>query len=199
MKILVATNNQHKISEIQNTANKLLKHNIIFLSPQSLNINLAPEENGSTLKENAKIKAVAFYDVARLPVLADDSGLEIDALNGLPGVNSARFAEAHNDKANREKVLKLLENESNRNAKFCSVLAFYDGTEIKYYVGTCCGKIINEERGTNGFGYDSIFIPDGYDKTFAEMNDVEKNSISHRYLAVLKFCEKYNTIRHCEP
>ena len=97
MKILVATNNQHKIIEIQNTANTLLKNKVKFVSPSSLNITLEPEENGTTLKENAKIKAVSFNDAALMPVLADDSGLEIEALDGLPGVYSARFYDITRD------------------------------------------------------------------------------------------------------
>jgi len=174
MKILFATNNQHKISEIQEVSNILLGNKIEFISPKSINISLEPEENGGTFFENADIKALAFFTAAQMPVLADDSGLEVLALDNLPGVNSAQFAEQHNDAANRKKLLQSLEHHTNRAARFCSVLAFYDGDMIRHFTGICNGKIIKEERGINGFGYDSIFIPDGYNTTFAEMNAEEK-------------------------
>jgi XTP/dITP diphosphohydrolase len=189
-KILIATNNEHKIGEIKEILNKLSSNLALeFITPLDLNIDIEPEENFDTLEENAKIKAVEFYSISRIPTIADDSGLEIAELNGMPGVYSARFAEAHNDQANRNKVLELLKNIKNREAKFRTVIVFYDGTEIHYFVGECKGIIIDVERGSNGFGYDSIFVPNGFEKTFAEMTQSEKNSISHRNKAVIKFCQ----------
>jgi XTP/dITP diphosphohydrolase len=189
MKILLATNNNHKINEIKETISKLSNQNIEFVYSEMLSSRLEPKEIGKTLEENAFIKASTFFNVTKISTLADDSGLEIEALNGLPGVNSARFADLHNDSANRKKVWELLKDKSNKNARFRSVLAYYDGQEVHYFNGICNGKIIMEERGNNGFGYDSIFIPDGYTQTFAEMNFNKKNSLSHRYLALVEFCK----------
>jgi len=188
MKILVATNNKNKIIEIKQIANKISNSNVEFVSPKDLNINIKPNEIFNTFEKNANLKATEFYKVSNLPTIADDSGLEIIALNNAPGVHSARFAESHNDKANRLKVLELLKNEKNRKARFRTVIAFYDGLKTMYFYGECEGEITDEEYGLNGFGYDSIFIPDGFTKTFAEMNEEEKNSISHRYKAIFSFC-----------
>jgi XTP/dITP diphosphohydrolase len=194
MKLFLATNNNHKINEIKSVINKLTNKNIEFIYPSLLGIQLAPEETGNTLEENAFIKASAFYTATNIPTLADDSGLEIEALDGLPGVNSARFAEPHNDAANRKKVLKLMKDKENKNARFRTTLAYYDGKEKYYFNGICSGVLIDEERGTNGFGYDPIFIPTGYNKTFAEMDAHEKNSLSHRYLAVVEFCKWFKSM-----
>jgi len=191
MKILVATNNQNKICEIIQIAKQILNEKIEFILPKDLNINIEPKEVFNTFEENANLKAVEFYKASNLPTVADDSGLEISVLNNLPGVNSANFAQPHNDKANRGKVLKLLKNEKNRKAKFRTVIAFYDGKETKYFWGKCKGEITVEERGLNGFGYDSIFIPEGFSQTFAEMNIEEKNKISHRYKAFFSFCSYF--------
>ena len=200
MKILVATNNKNKILEINQIANTIFdKHNfdkyniengrnIKFISPQELNIDISPAEIYNTFEKNANLKAIEFYKISNLPTIADDSGLEIEILDNAPGVHSAYFAEVNNDKANRLKVLELLKNEKNRNAKFRTVIAFFDGIKTLYFNGECKGQIIYEERGLNGFGYDSIFIPDGFVKTFAEMSDTEKNTVSHRYKAVWGFC-----------
>lgn len=192
MKIFLATNNKHKITEIKETTTKLLNKKIEFVSPEMLNINLVPDEIGKTFEENSFIKAKIFFDATNIPVLSDDSGLEIEALDYLPGVNSARFADVHNDAANRKKVLELLKNEKNKNARFRSVLTYYNDNKPQHFYGICYGNIIDEERGTNGFGYDQIFIPIGYDKTFAEMTAAEKNSLSHRYLAIVEFCKWLN-------
>ena len=188
MKIFLATNNKHKITEKKETINKLSNKNVEIVYPEMLNINIEPDETGSTFEENSFIKASAFFNATNIPTLADDSGLEIEALNGLPGVNSARFSKPHNDSANIKKVLELLKDKQNKIARFRTALAYYDGNEVYYFNGICNGRIISEERGSNGFGYDPIFIPDGYDKTFAEMSRNEKNSLSHRYLAVVEFC-----------
>ncbi|MPM87149.1 dITP/XTP pyrophosphatase [bioreactor metagenome] len=189
MKILVATNNINKINEIKRIAEATIFNNeLIFVSPNELDIKIKPEEIYNTFEENAKLKAIEFYKISKLPTIADDSGLEIEVLDGAPGVKSARFAEEDNDKANREKVLALMKDQDNRNAQFRTVIAFYDGSDTVFFQGECKGRITFEEKGSNGFGYDPIFIPDGYDTTFAEMSSSEKNSISHRYKAVLSFC-----------
>ena len=194
MQIFLATNNKNKIVEIKETINKLLDKSIEIVYPEMLNIKLNPDETGNTFEENAFIKASIFFNATKIPTLADDSGLEIEALDGLPGINSARFAEAHNDAANRKKVLELMKSEQNKTARFRSVLAFYTGKEMQYFNGIIEGKIIAEERGTNGFGYDPIFVPNGYNKTFAEMSSTAKNSLSHRYLAVVEFCNWFAKI-----
>jgi len=194
--IFLATNNKHKISEIKETINKLSNKNIEFIYSKMLNINLEPNETGSTFEENSFIKASVFFNATGIPTLADDSGLEIESLNGLPGINSARFAEAHNDSANIKKVLDLLKDKQNKNARFRCVLTYYDGKDVYYFNGICNGIIISEERGTNGFGYDPIFIPNGHKNTFAEMNENEKNSLSHRYLAIVEFCKWLKEINY---
>ena len=108
MNILIASNNKHKVKEIKEIVYKNVGNTINFITAKELNININPEETGSTLAENAKIKAIAFYNASKIPVIADDSGLEVEILNGLPGIHSARFADINNDKANREKLLSLL-------------------------------------------------------------------------------------------
>ena len=149
-------------------------------------------EDGLTLEENAFKKASEYHNLTVLPCFADDTGLEIDALNGEPGVHSARFAGEHgNDAENRKKVLYLLSNFpiEKRTAQFRTVICFYDGSKPYFIEGICKGKINFDEKGTNGFGYDSIFIPDGSTKTFAEMNPFEKNEISHRGKAIRNFVQ----------
>ncbi len=192
MTILIATNNKHKKIEIQNILLGLNLNNFQLVTPESLGILIDVEETSDTLEGNAKLKAQAFSNISRLPVIADDTGLEIDFLDGQPGVYSARFAgEDGNDTLNRAKVLKLLQNvpDSERSARFRTVICFIHNHQIHFIEGVCEGKIINEERGINGFGYDSIFIPKDYKKSFAEMSSEEKNQISHRSRAIQKFAE----------
>jgi XTP/dITP diphosphohydrolase len=144
-------------------------------------------ENEMTLEGNALFKARNIFKAARKNVFADDTGLEVEALNGRPGVHSARFAgESKDSDANIEKLLSLLENVTNRNARFRTVIALIlDGREY-FFEGTVTGKIIKKRRGKQGFGYDSVFIPDGKSVTFAEMGLEEKNMISHRARAFEK-------------
>jgi len=140
-------------------------------------------EDTDTLEGNAELKARAFFDKAQIPVIADDTGLEIDALDGRPGVYSARFAGEDVTYAdNRRKALELLANipDKKRTARFRTVICYFDGKRKEFIEGRCDGKIIFEDRGDAGFGYDQIFMPDGYDRTFAEMSADEKNAISHR-------------------
>ena len=200
MKICFGSNNQHKLKEIsaifkQHFADKLE----LVYPPDLLYYKLDPEETGVTLNENALIKAQEFFDATRLVTFADDTGLEIAALGGKPGVFSARFAgEDCSDAENRKKVLRLMKEvpSGERYARFRTVICFYDGKDMEYIEGRCEGKIITRELGENGFGYDSLFVPEGEDKTFAQMTDKEKNKISHRSIAVQNFIkflkEKYD-------
>jgi len=193
MILLLGSNNKHKASEVRQILNETL-HSAYSLKILSnvLDEFYDVEEDGETLEENAFKKANEYFHLTGLPCFADDTGLEIDALNGAPGVKSARFAgEDCIDKNNRMKVLNLLKDvhEGKRTAQFRTVICYVDENKTKYVEGICKGKIIFEEKGTNGFGYDSIFVPDGFTKTFAEMNADEKNSISHRGKAVRNFAE----------
>ncbi len=191
MKILLASNNKHKAEEIKHILDEILPNQIELVLPKQItDTPIDPEETGINLGENAEIKAKAFFDEYKIICIADDTGLEIEALDMAPGVNSARFSGVHgNDKANRSKVLDLLKNKNNRNARFRCVFCFYDGKAKHFSEGICNGKIIDDERGEMGFGYDSIFVPDGFNQTFAEMNSSEKNAISHRFKATLNLAD----------
>lgn len=151
------------------------------------------EETGSTLKENALIKAKETFRITGVPSLADDSGLEVDALNLLPGVHSARYAGPDaDDHKNVEKLLAELssqQNPNNRKARFKCVLAYVDSGNVHYFEGVCEGNITTVRSGSSGFGYDPVFKPKGYDTTFAEMSADEKNRISHRGKALSAFKE----------
>ncbi|MBD5092504.1 MAG: XTP/dITP diphosphatase [Clostridiales bacterium] len=179
MKLALATNNQHKIQEMRAILGDSFEE---LLSLKELGIDVDVEETGTTLEENALLKAREITRLSGMPSLADDTGLMVDALNGAPGVYSARYAgEAHDDKANRELLLKNLSTATDRSAHFSTVIAvcYPDG---KYLLaeGRVEGKIGFEERGNGGFGYDSLFISDELGKTFAEATAEEKNSVSHR-------------------
>ena len=146
-------------------------------------------ETGTTFEENACLKAKAVYDIVKIPVLADDSGLEVDYLNGAPGVYSSRYAgENATDGDNCAKLLKELENADpdKRTAQFKCVIVYYDGDIMKVFEGICNGTIIYEKRGSGGFGYDPLFVPDGYSQNFAELEPEIKNKISHRGRALQK-------------
>ena len=183
MKIVFATNNEHKLMEINN----LLGNSFTLLNLKEVHISEDIPEDMPTLEGNALFKANYIYMATGMNVFADDTGLEIEALNGSPGVHSARFAGVHKDfSANTEKVLKLMKGKKNRLAKFRTVIALIlEGSEY-IFEGIVNGKIMNQKRGTGGFGYDPIFVPDGENLTFAEMSLNEKNRISHRALAFEK-------------
>ena len=175
--LVFATSNKGKYDEVK----KLMPRNINLLSLNDLNFTDDIQETGKTLKQNAKIKSDFIFNNFGINCFADDSGLEIDSLNGLPGIYSARFAgKTCNSNDNIEKVWKLLTGYKNTDAKFKSILSLNIDGKTFFFEGKINGKIIFNKRGTNGFGYDSIFIPNGYNKTFAELNSVEKNEISHR-------------------
>ncbi len=190
MEILFGSNNEHKFKEMKEKIEQLgLKVYLIF--PKSLTQEeISVAETGITLEENAYIKAKYFWEKFRIPCFSDDTGLEVDVLSGLPGVYSARFSgEEGNAKANRAKLLKMLEGvpEDKRMARFRTVICYINDSEVEFFEGICEGSIINEERGNFGFGYDSIFVPKGYSLTFAEIPLQEKNRISHRAKALEKF------------
>ena len=183
MEIIFASNNLNKIREINN----VLGNSFTLLSLQDLNINEDIPENEMTLEGNALYKARHIFKASGKNVFADDTGLEVEALNGRPGVHSARFAGENKDSdANIEKLLSLLENETNRNARFRTVIALILNGKEYLFEGTVSGKIIRARRGKQGFGYDPVFIPDGKSVTFAEMDLEEKNMISHRARAFEK-------------
>lgn len=181
--LVFATNNRHKLDEV---ADKI-KGQIALLTLNDIGCHDDIEETGLTFHANASIKSHFIYHKYHLNCFGDDSGLEIDALNGEPGVFSARYAGKHGDhKANINKVLINLKNETNRKARFKTIISLiWEGKE-HFFVGTVEGTIRHERSGDAGFGYDPIFEPDGYAVTFAEMSLAEKNKISHRAKAVEK-------------
>ncbi|MCF0150655.1 MAG: RdgB/HAM1 family non-canonical purine NTP pyrophosphatase [Firmicutes bacterium] len=190
MRIIAATQNSHKIEEL-NAITKDFGMELVSMKEAGLG-SLEIEENGTTFEENSFIKAKAITDLTGELAIADDSGLEVDALSGAPGVHSARFAGGHgNDAANRQKVLQLLQNvpDEKRTARFVCVITLVrpDGTKLAAR-GTVEGRITEEELGDGGFGYDCIFMPDGFDVTFAQMDADQKNRMSHRAraLAILR-------------
>ena len=175
--LVFATRNKGKYNEVK----KMMPRNINLLSLNDLNFIGDIQETGKTLKQNAKIKSDFIFNNFGINCFADDTGLEIDSLNGMPGVYSARFAgKTCNSNENIEKVWKLLTGYKNTDAKFKSILSLNINGKTFFFEGKIDGKIIFNKRGNNGFGYDSIFVPNGYNKTFAELNLVEKNEISHR-------------------
>lgn len=185
--LVVASSNKHKIDEISKVTKKF-GIDVISRDDAGIPIKFDIEENGTTFEENSYIKAKAIMDICGKPTIADDSGLMVEALGGAPGVYSARFAgEDHNDERNNEKLKELLSGVpyKDRRAKFVSVitLVFPDGRKIVAR-GECPGHIIEEERGSNGFGYDPLFVPEGYGSTFGMLTPEIKNEISHRALAL---------------
>lgn len=183
MKLVFATNNQNKLKELQN----LLGDDIELLSLADINCQDEIPEDHDTLEENARQKAEYIHTKYKLNCFADDTGLEIKALNNEPGVYSARYAGEDKDaKANMNKVLKNLKDESNRSAQFRTVISLILNGKEYQFEGIVKGNILESERGKDGFGYDPIFEPAGYSVSFAEMEMGEKNLISHRGLAVQK-------------
>jgi len=183
LRLLLATSNENKVFEIRKMIGECIE--VLYFGDFGLK---TPEETGTTLEENAFIKAKYGYDSTNLPSIGEDTGLFVDALKGAPGVYSSTFAGKNaSDKENREKLLYILRNERNRSARFITVICFYDGKRTKYFKGVLEGYITEKERGENGFGYDPIFVPKGFNRTLAEMSTEEKNRISHRYKALKGF------------
>ena len=206
MKIVFATNNEHKLSEIR----AILGPSFDVVSLADIGCHEDIPETGQTLEENALMKAEYIYNKYHLSCFADDTGLEVEALNGAPGVYSARYAAivpagepagpSHDSEANMARLLRELANNNNRKARFRTVIALIEKkdvcpcgcTSIKVvhkFEGIVNGEITREKSGAEGFGYDPIFRPDGYDKTFAELGLDIKNQISHRARAVAKLAE----------
>jgi XTP/dITP diphosphohydrolase len=179
--LVFATNNQHKLEEVS----AKVKGRFQLLSLDDIGCYDDIEEVGQTFKDNASIKSHHVHNKYKLNCFADDSGLEIDELNGEPGVHSARYNGKHGDhSANMDKVLTKLGQSENRKARFRTVISLIWGDEEHFFEGTVEGTIRHECSGSAGFGYDPIFQPNGYDITFAEMGIDEKNAISHRAIAV---------------
>lgn len=191
MEFIIATNNQGKLKDFNKILGKA-GHRAVSLKEKGIEVN--PEENGSSFAENAFIKAKAVYDIAKLPVIADDSGLAVDALNGAPGVYSARYGgEGLTDRERCLYLLKNMENipEEKRGAAFkCSLCAIISENEIYNAEGEIRGRILTELKGENGFGYDPLFFVPEYKKTFGELSHEEKNLISHRFNAITALAEK---------
>ncbi len=230
MKIVFATNNKHKLDEVRS----ILGETVEVLSLADIGCTADIPETGQTLEENARQKAEYVYERYGLSVFADDTGLEVDALGGAPGIYSARYAameevkkslsdadqtpidapQSHDSNANMNRLMRELGENNNRKARFRTVIALYERVEsvgstdsfenigkngkaenylpkpnISFFEGVVEGEIISEKRGCEGFGYDPIFQPDGYDLTFAELGNDIKNTISHRARATQKFAE----------
>ncbi|MDE6369659.1 MAG: non-canonical purine NTP diphosphatase [Muribaculaceae bacterium] len=182
-KIVFATNNSHKLEELR----KLTEGKIEILSLNDINCHDDIPETADTLEGNALIKARWVKERYGYDCFADDTGLEVDALGGAPGVKSARYAgEGHNSQANMELLLANLDGNTERRARFRTVIALIEGKEETLMDGVVEGVITEKPSGENGFGYDPIFCPEGYEATFAEMSADEKNKISHRGRAVAK-------------
>ena len=182
-KIVFATNNAHKLEEIR----AILGKDFQVLGLGDIGCKEDIPETADTLEGNAEIKARYVKEHYGYDCFADDTGLEVEALVGALGVYSARYAgPGHDSAANVALLMKNLQKESNRAARFRTVIALVEGDKATLVDGIVKGRIIDELRGDNGFGYDPVFVPDGYDKTFAEMDSKEKNSISHRARATAK-------------
>lgn len=185
-KMVFATNNRHKLDEIR----KICEGRLVILGLEEIGCHEKIEETGSTLEENALIKARFVKERYGYDCFADDTGLEVDALDGAPGVYSARYAgEGCSFVDNMDKLLGALQGIENHDARFRTVIALVINGEEHLFDGVIEGKIIEEKRGTTGFGYDPIFLPKGYDQTFAELGNEIKNNISHRALAVEKLVD----------
>ncbi len=191
MKLIFATHNKNKLKEVKS----LMPSSIELLSLDEISFNDEIEETADTIEGNALLKAKTIFEKTGINCFADDSGLLVDALNGAPGDYSARYAgEQKNDQDNMQKLLHELNDKPNRNAHFkTAMVLFIDGKEY-LFEGKIEGKIITEKLGTNGFGYDPIFVPDGYDETFAQLDSEIKNNISHRARALQKMLEFLKTI-----
>lgn len=179
--IVFATNNAHKLKEIREIVGEQFR----ILSLSDIGCHEEIPETGLTLRENALQKATYIKEKYGYDCFADDTGLEVDALNGAPGVHTARYAGEEGDsEKNMNKMLQELKEVTQRTARFKTVIAFLKGSEQHLFEGIAEGQIVEEERGSKGFGYDPIFAPQGYTQTFAELGDKEKNKISHRALAM---------------
>jgi len=189
MKLVFATNNVNKLIEIKH----LLTGNVQLLSLRDIGLKEDMPEDQDTIEKNAIQKASYINKKYNINCFADDTGLEVEVLNGRPGVKSARYAgESKSSDKNIEKLLFELKNKQNRNARFKTVICLIIEGKQYIFEGIAKGKIIDRKKGNKGFGYDPVFVPEGYSKTFAEMALAEKNKISHRAIAIKKFTEFIN-------
>lgn len=181
--LIFATNNDHKVQEIRSVIGN--KFNIITLKEAGIDIDIPEPHN--TLEENATEKSTTIHRLTNQNCFSEDTGLEVEALNGEPGVKSARYAgDTRNFQANIDKLLLNLQDKKNRNAQFRTVISLILNNTEYLFEGVCKGKIIKDQKGLQGFGYDPVFVPDGSEKTFAEMGMEEKNIFSHRRKATDK-------------
>lgn len=189
---LIASNNAHKIKEFDKIFSAL---GLKLVTPKELGISCEPEENGSTFEENSMIKARAFFQLSGLPTVADDSGLCVDALQGEPGIFSARYGGFDSDKERLDFLLSNMKDKTDRKAHFACAIACVlpDGKEFTVRENVY-GKLVSQPQGSGGFGYDPVFVPDGFDKTFSQMPEDQKNAISHRALALKAFSQKLKEI-----
>jgi XTP/dITP diphosphohydrolase len=186
MKVVLASNNPNKVKEVKEILGEL---GIEVLTLKDLEIEIEIEEDQNSFEGNARKKAHTIFELTKLPTIADDSGLMVDQLNGEPGVFSSRYAgEEHNYERNNQKLLQELSGKPKpHRAKFICVINYKSENEDEIFIGTVEGEIVDAPRGTNGFGYDPLFKPDGFDVTYAELPSEIKNKISHRYKALVKF------------
>ena len=192
MKLIFATNNAHKLAEVQ----AVLGDGYELVTPRQMGITEEIPETASTLEGNARQKARYLYERTGLDCFADDTGLEVDALDGAPGVHSARYAtDGHDFEANTRLLLHNMEGKEDRRARFRTAIILIEGGEEHLFEGRVEGEITCEPAGCGGFGYDPVFRPEGYEQTFAEMSADEKNSISHRARAVAKLVEYLTAIQ----
>ncbi len=185
MELLVATHNEHKKEEIQ----QILGSGCVVKSLTDYNIHEEIVEDGDSFHANALIKARYCFEKTGIPSLGDDSGLVVESLDGRPGIFSARYAGDHDFAKNIEKVLEEMQGVENRKAYFVTVLCYYDENGAQYFEGRVHGNLLTENKGFQGFGYDPIFVPEGYERTFAEMDPADKNKISHRKQALDLFMD----------
>lgn len=192
MKIIFATNNQHKVDEIRAVTGS--QFTIISLREAGIDIDIA--EPYDTLEMNASAKSRTIYEMTGINCFSEDTGLEVTALNGEPGVKSARYAgEDRSFDANIDKVLFNLATKTDRSARFRTVISLIINGEEKFFEGVCEGQIIHERRGIHGFGYDPVFVPTGFDRTFAEMTLQEKAALSHRARATEKLVAYLDSLK----
>lgn len=194
MKLIFATNNAHKLAEVQ----AVLGEGYELVTPRQMGITEEIPETAATLEGNARQKARYLYERTGLDCFADDTGLEVDALDGAPGVHSARYAtDGHDFEANTRLLLHNMEGKEDRRARFRTAIILIEGGEEHLFEGRVEGEITCEPAGCGGFGYDPVFRPEGYEQTFAEMSADEKNAISHRARAVAKLVEylKHSTLK----
>ena len=185
-KLVFATNNAHKLEEIK----AILGDRIEVLSLADIGCHDDIPETADTLEGNASLKARYIYDKYGMDCFADDTGLEVASLGGAPGVRSARYAseEGHDSQANMRKLLHEMEEKNDRRARFRTIISLIEQGEERQFEGIVKGQILREKRGESGFGYDPVFQPEGYEKTFAELGNDVKNSISHRARAIAALC-----------